>query len=131
MNRKKGTATIQARVPSPGVVTMDETNTAPVAGASAAAVQQVTMELPRAEVLELTVKPTGKTAGKLKKRVRKRGKGRATVSVFIRFVPATVAGVPNTAPLTVTLVRRAERRSTGRNSAATPSGPANPRILGS
>jgi virginiamycin B lyase len=106
---KKGTATIQAKVPSPGVVTMDETNTAPDAGASAAAVQQVTMELPRAEVFELTVKPMGKTAAKLRKRVLKKGKGRATVGVFIHFVPATVAGVPNAEPVTVTLVRKGRR----------------------
>jgi hypothetical protein len=107
---KTGTATIQAKVPSPGVVTMDETNTAPDIGASAAAVEQVTMELPRAEVFELTVKPTGKTAGKLKKRVLKKGKGRATVSVFIHFVPATVAGVPNTLPVTMALVKKGRRQ---------------------
>ena len=106
---KKGTATIQAKVPSPGVVTMDETNTAPDTGASAAAVQQVTMELPRAEVFELTVKPMGKTAGKLRKRVLKKGKGRARVGVFIHFVPATVAGIPNAEPVTVTLVRKGRR----------------------
>jgi hypothetical protein len=109
-NRKKGTATIQARVPSPGVVTMDETNTAPDAGASAAAVQQVSMELPRAEVFELTVKAIGKTAKKLKKRVLKRGKGRVTVSVFIHFVPSTVAGVPNTEPVAVTLIKKGRRQ---------------------
>jgi hypothetical protein len=108
-NRKKGTATIQAKVPSPGVVTMDEADTAPDAGASAAAVQGLSMELPRAEVFELTVKPTGKTARKLKKRVLKKGKARATASVFVHFVPATVAGVPNTAPVTVTLIKKGRR----------------------
>ena len=108
-NRKKGTATIQARVPSPGVVTMDETNMAPDAGASAAAVRPVTMDLPRAEVFELVVKPTGKTAKKLKKRVLKKGKGRASVGVFIHFIPATVAGVPNTEPVTVRLIKKGRR----------------------
>jgi hypothetical protein len=109
-NRKKGTATIQARVPSPGVVTMDETNTAPDAGASAAAVQQVTYELPRAEVFQLTVAPAGKTAKKLAKRVLKKGKAHATALVYLHFTPATVAGVPNSVPVTVTLVKKGPRR---------------------
>ena len=113
-NRKRGTATIQAKVPSPGVVTMDETNTSADTGASAAAVEQVTMELPRAEVFELNVKPTGKTASRLKKRVLKRGKARATVNVFIHFVPATVAGVPTAQQLTVTLIKKG-RRQKGRS----------------
>ncbi|HEY6653464.1 MAG TPA: hypothetical protein VI028_05015 [Solirubrobacterales bacterium] len=108
--RKKGTATIQARVPGPGLVTLDETNSAPDVGASAAAVEQVSMSLPRAEVFELTVKPTGKTARKLKKRVLKKGKGRVTVSVFIHFVPATVAGVPNTEQVAVTLIKKGKRK---------------------
>jgi hypothetical protein len=108
-NRKKGTATIQAKVPSPGVVTMDEADSAPDSGASAATVEQVSMELPRAEVFELTVRPTGRTAKKLRKRVLRKGRGRATVSVFIHFVPATVAGVPNTEPVTVTIVKRGRR----------------------
>ncbi|HSD24650.1 MAG TPA: hypothetical protein VLB79_10020, partial [Solirubrobacterales bacterium] len=108
--RKKGTATIQARVPGPGLVTLDEANTAPDVGVSAAAVEQVSMSLPRAEVFELTVKPVGKTARKLKKRVLKKGKGRVTVGVFIHFVPATVAGVPNTEPVTVTLIKKGRRQ---------------------
>ncbi len=107
--KKKGTATIQARVPSPGLVTLDQTGSAPDVGASAAAVEQVSMSLPRAEVFELTVKPTGKTARKLKKRVLKKGKGRVTVSVFIHFVPATVAGVPNTQQVTVALIKKGKR----------------------
>jgi hypothetical protein len=110
-NRKKGTATIIARVPSPGQVTLDQTNTAPDAGASTAAVRSVTMTLPRAETFELIVKATGKTARKLKKRVLKKGKGRVTVSVFIHFVPASVAGVPNTEPLTVALVKKGKRKA--------------------
>lgn len=106
---KKGTATIQARVPGPGVVTMDETGSVPDAGASAAAVQQETFELPRAEVFELTVRAVGKTARKLRQRVLRKGKGRATVTVFIHFAPATVAGVPNSVPVTVTLVKKGRR----------------------
>jgi hypothetical protein len=108
--RRKGTATIQARVPGPGLVTLDETDTAPDVGASAAAVEQVSTSLPRAEVFELTVKPVGKTARKLKKRVLEKGKGRVTVSVFIHFVPATVAGVPNTEAVPVTLIKKGRRQ---------------------
>ncbi len=108
--RKKGTAIIQARVPGPGLVTLDETNSAADVGASAAGVEQVSMSLPRAEVFELTVKPVGKTARMLKKRVLKKGKGRVAVGVFIRFVPATVAGVPNTEPVTVTLIKKGRRQ---------------------
>ena len=109
VNRKRGTATIQAKVPSPGVVTMDEADGAPDGGASTASVQQVSMELPRAEVFELTVTPTGRTAKKLRKRVLRKGKARATVAVFIHFVPATVAGVPNTEPVVVTVVKKGRR----------------------
>ena len=112
--RKKGTATIQARVPGPGLVTLDETNTAPDVGASAAAVERVSMSLPRAEVFELTVKPIRKTARKLKKRVLEKGKGRLMVSVFIHFVPATVAGVPNTEPVPVTPIKKGRRQRPGK-----------------
>ena len=108
--RKKGAAIIQARVPGPGLVTLDETSSAPDVGASAAAVEQVSMSLPRAEVFELTVKPVGRTARKLKDRVLKKGKGRVTVSAFIHFVPATVAGVPNTQQVTVTLIKKGKRK---------------------
>jgi hypothetical protein len=93
---------------------MDETNTSADTGSSAAAVEQATMELPRAEVFELNVKPIGKTARKLKKRVLKRGKGRVTANVFIHFVPATVAGVPTAQQVTVTLIKKG-RRQKGRN----------------
>jgi hypothetical protein len=129
--RKKGTASIIARVPSPGQVTMDETDTPPDAGASAAAVRPVTMTLPRAETFELIVKATGKTARKLKNRVLKKGKGRVTVSVFIHFVPAGVAGVPNTQQVTVTLVKKGKRKKS-RKGVRRPvtSDPANRRILG-
>jgi hypothetical protein len=128
--RKKGTATIQARVPGPGLVTLDETNTMPDLSASAAAVEPVSMSLPRAEVFDLTVKPVGKTARKLKKRVLKKGKGRVTVGVFIHFAPATVAGVPSTEPVTVTLIRKGRRQKSKKARPRRPSGPANRRILG-
>jgi hypothetical protein len=107
--KKKGTAIIQARVPGPGLVTLDETNTGTDVGASTAAVEEESMSLPRAEIFELTVRPVGKTATKLRKRVLRKGKARATVTVFIHFAPATVAGVPNTEPVTVTLLKKGRR----------------------
>jgi hypothetical protein len=109
-NRKKGTASIIARVPSPGQVNLDEISIPPDAGASAAAVRKIEMALPRAETFELTVKPIGKTARKLQRRVLKKGKGRVTVSVFIHFVPATVAGVPNTQQVTVRVIKKGKRK---------------------
>jgi hypothetical protein len=129
-NRKKGTATIQARVPGPGVVSLDETGAPPDAGASAAAVLPQAMELPRAEVFELMVKATGKTARKLKKRVRKTGKGRVRVSVFLHFVPSTVAGVPNTELVTVTLIRKGRRHKHPKRKLRGRGLPANRPILG-
>jgi hypothetical protein len=114
-NRRKGTASIIARVSSPGQVTLDERDTPPDLGASAATVRPFTMDLPRAETFELIVKATGKTARKLKKRVLKKGKGRVTVSVFIHFTPATVAGVPNAVPLTVRLVKKGRRQKQRKN----------------
>jgi hypothetical protein len=128
--RKKGTATIQARVPGPGVVSLDESAAQPDAGASVAAVQRVSLELPRAEVFELTVKAIGKTAKKLRKRVLRRGKGRVTVSVFVHFVPATVAGVPNTEPVTVTLIRKGRRNKHPKRKHRGRGPPANRPILG-
>ena len=40
--------------------------------------------------------------------------GRVSVGVFIRFVPATVAGVPNTEPVTVTLIKKGRRQKARR-----------------
>jgi hypothetical protein len=46
---------------------------------------------------------------KLDKRVLKKGKGRATAGVFIHYIPDGVAGVPNTLPVTVTLIKKGRR----------------------
>ncbi len=56
------------------------------------------------------MKPSGKTAKKLKKQVKKKGRGKVKVKVFIHFVPAGVAGVPNTRPVTVTLVKQGKKK---------------------
>lgn len=130
-NKKKGTAQIVAKVPGPGRISLDETGTAPDVGATTAAIDDVVMDLPRAEVFELTLKPTGRTARKLRKRVAKKGKARAFVSAFIHFVPAGVAGVPNTLAVPVTLKMKGRRvKSKRKRERAKPSAPANRRILG-
>ena len=56
------------------------------------------------------MKPVGKTAKKLKKQIKKKGRGKVKVKVFIHFVPAGVAGVPNTKPVTVTLIKQGKKK---------------------
>ena len=114
--KSKGTATINAKVPGPGQVTLNQTSTPPDANATAAAVKQVGLTISQASSFNLAVKPTGKTAKKLnkqvKKQLKKRNKAKATakVTVFIHFVPAGVAGVPNTQQVNVTLVKQAKKK---------------------
>jgi hypothetical protein len=103
-SRKKGTAMIVGGVPSPGQLTLDETS-----GASAAAIVPIGLDLPRAETFGLTVKPTGKALRRLNRQVSKKGKGRVRVNVFIHFVPAGVAGVPNTEPVSVLLTKKGKK----------------------
>lgn len=108
--KKKGTATINAKVPGPGQVTLNQTNTPPDVNATAAAVKQVGLTITQASSFKLPVKPKGKTAKKLKKQVKKKGKGKVKVKVFIHFVPAGVAGVPNSEQVTVTLVKKGKKK---------------------
>jgi hypothetical protein len=114
--KKKGTATIKAKVPGPGQVTLNQTSTPPDVNATTAAVKQIGLTIPQASSFSLAVKPLGKTAKKLnkqiKKQLRKKRKAKATakVSVFIHFVPAGVAGVPNTQQVNVTLVKQAKKK---------------------
>ena len=108
--KKKGTATISAKVPGPGQVTLNQISTPPDVNATAAAVKQVGLTITGASSFKLPVKPKGKTAKKLKKQVKKKGKGKAKVEVFIHFVPAGVAGVPNTKQVSVTLVKRGKKK---------------------
>jgi hypothetical protein len=107
--KKKGTATINAKVPGPGQVTLNQVNTPPDANATAAAVKQVGLTINQASSFALPVKPQGKTAKKLKRQVAKKGKGSVKVKVFIHFVPAGVAGVPNTDPVTIKLIKKGKR----------------------
>ena len=54
----------------------------------------------------------------------KRGKGRVTVNVFIHFVPATVAGVPNAQQVTVTLIKKGRRQKQQEEVTPRPGSPA-------
>jgi len=104
--KKKGTATINAKVPGPGQVTLNQTSTPPDLNAVASAVKQQGLTVTAASSFKLAVKPIGKTAKKLKKQVKSKGRGKVKQTVFIHFVPAGVAGVPNTQKVTVTLVKQ-------------------------
>jgi hypothetical protein len=42
--------------------------------------------------------------------VSKKGRGKVGVKVFIHFVPAGVAGVPNTQQVTVTLIKQGKKK---------------------
>jgi len=114
--KKKGTATINAKVPGPGQVTLNQTNTPPDVNATAAAVKQVGLTITETSPFALAVKPVGKTAKKLSKQIKKqlrkkrKAKAKAKVTVFIHFVPAGVAGVPNTQQVSVTLVKQAKKK---------------------
>jgi hypothetical protein len=108
--KKKGTAAIGAKVPGPGQVTLNQTSTPPDVNATAASVKQVGLTITGASSFTLPVKPTGKTAKKLKKQVKKKGKGKVKQTVFIHFVPAGVAGVPNDQAVTVTLVKQGKKK---------------------
>ena len=108
--KKKGTAAIGAKVPGPGQVTLNQVSTPPDTNAVASAVKQQGLTLTTAGSFKLAVKPTGKTAKKLKKGVKKKGKAKVKVKVFIHFVPAGVAGVPNDQAVTVTLVKQGKKK---------------------
>jgi hypothetical protein len=114
--KKKGTATINAKVPGPGQVTLNQTSAPPDVNAVEAGVKQVGLTITQASSFKLAVKPTGKTAKKLNKQIKKqlrkkrKAKAKAGVTVFIHFVPAGVAGVPNTEQLKVTLVKQRKKK---------------------
>ncbi|HSD25157.1 MAG TPA: hypothetical protein VLB79_12605 [Solirubrobacterales bacterium] len=115
-NKKKGTASINAKVPGPGQVTLNQTNTPPDVNATAAAIKQVGLTITQASSFKLAVKPVGKTAKKLNKQIKKqlkkkrKAKAKVNVNVFIHFVPAGVAGVPNTQQVTVALVKQKTKK---------------------
>jgi hypothetical protein len=108
--KKKGTATINAKVPGPGQVTLNQTSTPPDVNATAAAVKQQGLTITAASSFKLAVKPVGKTAKKIKKQLKKKRTAKVKVSVFIHFVPAGVAGVANTKQVRVTLVKQRKKK---------------------
>jgi hypothetical protein len=114
--KKKGTATIDAKVPGPGQVTLNQTSAPPDVNAVEAGVKQVGLTITQASSFKLAVKPTGKTAKKLNKQVKKqlrkkrKAKAKASVTVFIHFVPAGVAGVPNTEQRKITFVKQRSKK---------------------
>ena len=114
--KKKGTATINAKVPGPGQVTLNQTSSPQDVNAVAAGVKQVGLTITGASSFKLAVKPTGKTAKKLNRQIKKqlkkkrKAKAKANVTVFIHFVPAGVAGVPNTEQVTITLVKKRTKK---------------------
>jgi hypothetical protein len=115
-NKKKGTSSINAKVPGPGQATLNQTNTPPDVNATAAGVKEIGLTITQASSFTLAVKPTGKTAKKLDKQIKKqlkkkhKAKAKVNVTVFIHFVPAGVAGVPNTQQVTVTLVKQKTKK---------------------
>ncbi len=108
--KKKGTATISAKVPGAGQVTLNQASTPPDTNAVASSVKQVGLTLTQASSFELPVKPKGKVAKKLKKQVKKKGRGKVKVKVFIHFAPAGIAGVPNTKQVTVELIKQGKKK---------------------
>jgi hypothetical protein len=108
--KNKGTATINAKVPGPGQVTLNQNSSPPDVNATAAAVKQVGLTITQASSFKLAVKPKGKTAKKLNKQVKKKGKGKVKVKVFIHFVPAGVAGVPNSKSVSIGLVKQRKKK---------------------
>jgi virginiamycin B lyase len=108
--KKKGTAIINAKVPGPGEVTLSNTSIGQDVNATAANVKQQGLTIPSASDFNLAVKPKGKTAKKLKKQVKRKGKGKVGVKVFVTFVPAGVAGVPNSQPVKLTLIRQRRKK---------------------
>jgi hypothetical protein len=108
-NKKKGTAAINAKVPGPGQASLTDTGN-PDVNATAASVKQQGLTITAASSFKLAVKPVGKTAKKLKKQLKKKSKAKVKVTVFVDFVPAGVAGVPNSEPVTITLVKQRKKK---------------------
>jgi virginiamycin B lyase len=108
--KKKGTAAINANVPGPGQLTLNQISTPPDVNATAASVKQVGLTIPQATSFTVPVKSQGKTAKKLKKQLKKKRKAKVKVNVFIHFVPAGVAGVPNTQQVAVTLIKQRKKK---------------------
>jgi hypothetical protein len=108
--KKKGTAIVNAKVPGPGQITLSQTAGPQDPNAIAAAVKQVGLTITGASSFKLPIKPLGKTRKKLNKQVKKKGKGKVKVRAFVTFVPAGVAGVPNSQPVKTKLIKQRKRK---------------------
>jgi hypothetical protein len=106
--KKKGTAIVNAKVPGPGQVSITNTGTEDVA--ATANVKLVGLTVTGASSFKLPLKPLGKTRKKLNKQVKKKGKGKVKVKAFVTFVPAGVAGVPNSQPVKTKLIKQRTRK---------------------
>lgn len=95
-NAKKGTAVLSVNVPGPGQVSLAGVGVASIAGAHAS--QQV----PSAGTVKLTVRATGASAGKLRK------KGKLTVGVTVTYTPA--AGNAASQDTAIKLVRKKPKK---------------------
>jgi virginiamycin B lyase len=100
--KKKGTATINAKVPGPGQVGLQ--NTAPPITAGSSKVKLQGLTLTAAGSFKLAVKPKGKTAKQLKK------KGKAKATVWVTFIPAGVAGVESSKKVVIHLVKQHKKK---------------------
>lgn len=107
--KKKGTAAINAKVPGPGQVSLTNAGSEDV-NATAANVKQQGLTITAASSFDLAVKPKGKTAKKLKRQLKKKNKAKVKVTAFVTFVPAGVAGVANSKPVKITLVRQRKKK---------------------
>jgi hypothetical protein len=108
--KRKGTAVINAKVPGPGQVTLSQTPGGEDPNATEAAVKRVGLTITGASSFKLPIKPKGKTKKKLNKQVKRKGRGKAKVKAFITFVPAGVAGVPNTRVVQTKLIKKRKRK---------------------
>jgi hypothetical protein len=102
--KKKGTAIVNAKVPGPGQVTLSQTSGAEDPNATEAAIKRVGLTITAASSFKVPIKPLGKTKKKLKK------KGKAGVKAFITFVPAGVAGVPNSELVKTKLIKKRKKK---------------------
>ena len=108
--KKKGTATINAKVPGPGQVTLNQTSTPPDANATAAAVKQQGLTITTASSFKLAVKPDGQDGEEAQEAGEEKAAAKVKVNVFIHFVPAGVAGVPNSKQVRVTLIKQRKKK---------------------
>ncbi len=100
--KKKGRAVINAKAPGPGQVGLQ--NSPPATSATASKVKVQSLTLGTKGSFKLPVKPKGKTAKRLKR------KGKAKATVWITFLPAGVAGVQSSKKLTIHLVKNHKKK---------------------